>query len=614
MARKLLVSLLVLALLLSAAASEAQKKKKKGKEPEPAPAPTEQPAAPAPSEPKADDVEQKKADARGHFERGLSLFDEEAWDAALVEFQRSREIFPTRAATKNAAICLRRLHRFDEALDMFDNLLREFPDLPPADKALVEREVSELRNRVGTVDIRMTEPGATIVIDGRDRGTSPPPAPLRVSVGSHLVRVVKKGFSTFEKRVDVSGGQNVPLDVKLAALTQAGTLRVTEKGGRAVDVVVDNVVVGQTPFEGPLPLGPHTVLLRGEGNLGTQPSSADIQLNQDTVLNLALEPLEAELRIEPQPVGAAISVDGVPIGRGTWDGRLRAGRHKIAATADGFLTSERQVTLAKGKRETVKLALERDPDSPMWQTAASQSGLLLEIDAGGLWTPSLGGDPADGCTGDCDKGFNAGFSGVLRIGYAPTKALALTLDLGYLQVQEKASGREHELNPVGKDANAGNTYDKLVLRGFTLGGSLGIRTASRWPLTFRAGGGVLFGTLKDTRQGRYTTNPNTAGQTATYRVDVEQSLAARYVYAAPEIRIGRRLGRTSELSFGVQGLFLFALTQPKWKGSDTAVLTGNCGGGAPTCITDGEATYADEDLTGSLVILIAPQLGFRQDF
>lgn len=612
MARKLLVPLLVLALLLSAAASQAQKKK--GGKKEPAPAPTAEPAAPAPpAEPKVDPVEQKKADARAHFERGLSLFDEEAWDAALVEFQRSREIFATRAATKNAAICLRRLHRFDEALDMFDNLLREFPDLPPQDKALVEREVSELRNRVGTVDIRMTEPGATIVIDGRDRGTSPPLAPLRVSVGSHLVRVVKKGFSTFEKRVDVSGGQNVPLDVKLSALTQAGTLKVSEKSGKAVDVVVDNVVVGQTPWEGPLPLGAHTVLLRGEGNLGTQPQSANIELDRDTVLSLALEPLEAELRIEPQPVGAAVSIDGVPIGRGTWDGRLRAGQHRVSASADGFLTTERQVTLAKGKRETLKLALERDPDSPMWQTEA-QSGVLIELDAGGLWSPGLGGDPADGCTGSCDKGLDVGFSGMLRVGYAPTRTLALSLDIGYLQIQEKLSGRDHELIPVGKDPNAGTTYDKLVLRGLTLGGSLGFRTTSRWPLTFRAGGGVLFGTLKDTRQGRYTTNPNTAGESATYRVDVEQSVAARYAYAAPEIRIGRRLGRTSELSFGIQGLFLFAMSQPKWKGSDTAVLTGDCGTGSPTCITDGEATYADEDLAGSLIILIAPQLGFRQDF
>ena len=40
-----------------------------------------------------------------------------------------------------------------------------------------------------------------------------------------------------------------------------------------------------------------------------------------------------------------------------------------------------------------------------------------------------------------------------------------------------------------------------------------------------------------------------------YRVEIEDSHPARYAYAAPEVRIGRRLGRTSELSFGVQGMF-----------------------------------------------------------
>jgi hypothetical protein len=612
MLRKILVPLLVLALVLMVGTAGAQKKKKGKKAPEPAP--TEVPAAPAPEPPAPDPAEAKKADARSHFERALSLFDEEAWDAALVEFERSRELYPTRAATKNAAICLRRLHRFDEALDMFDTLLREFPDLPPQDKAIVEREVSELRVRVGTVDVQMTEPGASIVIDGRDRGTSPPAAPLRVSVGSHLVRVYKKGFSPFERRVDVSGGQNVPIQVKLAALTRSGTLKVTEQNGKNVDVLVDNVVVGQTPWEGPLPLGDHTVLLRGEGVLGTQPASVAIELNRDTALTLAIEALHGELRVEPAPVSAQVAIDGVSVGRGVWDGRLRAGQHKVEATADGFLVTEKQLTLEKGKRQTLKLVLERDPDSPLWQSKTGPS-VFLELDTGALWTPTVGSDLDDSCKSGCDKGFNVGGSAALRLGYLVTSAVGLSLDLGYLAVQQKLSGREAPLTPVGRPANQGKAFDKLWLQGVTIGASVGVRTASKWPLTFRVGGGAFLGKLTDTRSGRYTTNPDSTGQSVDYRIDgLEESKPARYAFAAPEIRIGRRLGRRSELSFGVQGLFLFALTQPKWE-DDHPVLTGNCGATpTPGCFTEGEGTFGTQNLAGKLVILVAPQLGFRQDF
>lgn len=612
MAQKLLT--LLLALALTCVVSVAGAQKKGGKKPKAPPAPTEQPAE-APKPPpvaEADPTEQKKAEARTHFERGLSLFDEEAWDAALVEFTRSRQIFPTRAATKNAAICLRRLHRFDEALDMFDALLREFPNLPPADKALVEREVSELRSRVGTIDIHLTEPGASVVIDGRDRGTTPTPGPLRVSVGSHVVRVFKKGFAPFEQRVDVSGAQNVPLEVKLAALTQSGTLKVTEKTGKSVDVVVDNVVVGRTPWEGPLPLGEHAVLLRGEGKLGTQPVAAALELGKETVLDLELVSLESEIRVEPKPAGATVLVDGVNVGRGIWDGRLVPGSHKIAVNAEGFLSAERQVSLKAGQREVVSVTLERDPSSPLWRVDSPPS-FAAELDLGAVWSPGLGSDLDDSCSGDCKSPLTQGGIVLGRFGYNVSSKVTLSLDVGYLAVREKLSGREAELTPVGRPANEGQAFDKLWLRGALVGASVGFRTGARVPFTARLGVGALVGSVTDTRDGRFTTNPNN-GQSVAYKTStVEESAPARFFYAAPEVRVGRRMGR-SELSLGVQALMLFTLTQPEWQ-DDSPVLTGDCATNpSPTCVTDGEATFGKQALAGKMLLLVAPQIGFRHDF
>src|SRR5690348_17116551 len=82
------------------------------------PAPADAGAKPAPA-----DAGGKKEEARAHFEKGLSLAHKAAWDAALAEFFRSIEIFPSRAATENAAVCLRRLSRNDEALDRYEALL-----------------------------------------------------------------------------------------------------------------------------------------------------------------------------------------------------------------------------------------------------------------------------------------------------------------------------------------------------------------------------------------------------------------------------------------------------------------------------------------------------------
>jgi hypothetical protein len=86
-------------------------------------------AAPAPAA--APDPAAAKAEARARFDRGLTLLREEAWGPALAEFLASRKLYPTRNATTNAAICLRKLQRYDESLgDVRDAAARVQPSCP----------------------------------------------------------------------------------------------------------------------------------------------------------------------------------------------------------------------------------------------------------------------------------------------------------------------------------------------------------------------------------------------------------------------------------------------------------------------------------------------------
>src|SRR5262245_34778304 len=55
-------------------------------------------------------------EALAHFEKGKALYKADSPAAALAEFLESRRLYPTRNATNNAALCLVRLQRFDEAL------------------------------------------------------------------------------------------------------------------------------------------------------------------------------------------------------------------------------------------------------------------------------------------------------------------------------------------------------------------------------------------------------------------------------------------------------------------------------------------------------------------
>ena len=138
----------------------------------------------------------------------------------MAEFLASRELYPTRVATNNAAIALRKLQRYDEALDMFETFLRDF-EVPPRERKEAQKQLTELRALVGTIDIVGAEAGASIVVGSVDRGEYPPVKPIRVAAGTHVVRLFKEGYEPFETRIDVAGGSIASVEAKLARLMPA---------------------------------------------------------------------------------------------------------------------------------------------------------------------------------------------------------------------------------------------------------------------------------------------------------------------------------------------------------------------------------------------------------
>ncbi|MDB4994190.1 MAG: uncharacterized protein JWM74_1622 [Myxococcaceae bacterium] len=546
--------------------------------------------------------EERRAQARTLFESGLGHFDRGEWSAALADFLRSREIFPTRSATKNAAVCLRKEARFDEALDMFEELLRAFTDLSAGDRAFAEREIAELRGAVGALDLTGAEPGAAIVVDGRTRGAYPTTGPIRVSAGTHVVRVFKEGFVPFERRVDVAGRQLLVVDAKLGALTQSGRLAVTEVSGRALDVVVDSVTVGKTPWEGTLAVGRHTVILRGEGDEGSPPVDASVLLRDVTRLSLAAEHLDASLRVVPTPAGAMISIDGVIVGQGVWEGRLRSGPHKVEVAADGFLPQAREARVARGERGVVPVSLERDPTSPLWRVRRPPRA-FAEVDIGPAIGLVFGGDVRNACTGDCDAAVPIGLAVTVHGGYELSSGFAIGLDAGYLNLSAPTTKRSAQLLPKGLAPNGGTIDDLLVVRGLRIGPSAAYRMGDAIPITLRLGAGVFVGSGANGRTGPFTT---AAGER--YDVSVSESSRALYAYIAPEARVGVRIWSRLEASAGVALLMLAALDAPTWTDRQT-VHAGPVGKQG-----DGVATFGSQSLAGSFLFAVAPTVGLHYAF
>jgi hypothetical protein len=565
--------------------------------------PDEPAAKPAPGEGATDDAADRKAAARARFEKGRQLSGEGAWAAALAEFLASRELYATSGNTLGAASSLRKLARFDEALDMFEVLLRDHAAALAADvRTAAQREIVELRGLVGTIEIEQAEIGASIAVDGRARGEYPAPSPLRVAAGSHVVRVSKEGFETFEARVDVAGNGTARVAAKLRALAASGRLQVVEQGGGALDVIVDGLRIGRTPWEGALAPGEHVLLLSGDGELGTLPVSVSVKVNATAHLTLAAEKLASRIRVEPEPITASVAIDAVAVGQGMWEGRLRAGAHKIEVAAPGFGAVVREVKLVDGERAVVRVPLPRDESSPFWRKPPPPSRFLAEVAGAVPIVPSFGGDIAAGCGGGCTAAPGIGAYVAARGGYELSSGLGFGLAVGFVLAEQSVTGRKATLQPVGLEGEAQGTLDHTlaIRRGVLVGPWLGFSYGERFPLHVRLAAGPLFAWVGETRSGSMT--PVREG--ANYPVGpLSVATFTPFVHVTPDVRVGYRITPRFEVTVGVDALVLIPLSAPAWD-AKRAVNAG----------ADGIGTFPADRFVGDVLFGIAPGVGARYDF
>jgi PEGA domain len=542
-----------------------------------------------------------KAQAVVHFERGVALYDKAAWAAALAEFVEAQQLHPLRYALYDAGLCLEKLQQYDEALERFEATLRDFGETMPArEKALVQGKVLAMRDLVGEVAVDGAEPGASVSVDGLPRGEHPLLAPLRVAAGSHVVRVSKAGFETFEARVIVAGRQTEHIAARLKPLGPSGRVRIAEQDGKALDVLVDGSRMGTSPWEGPLAPGPHVVVLRGEGKLGTPPVQVTVEVDRTTPLTLAAEELAAALRVEPVPANASVAIDGVTVGRGTWDGRLLAGSHKVEVAAPGFFAEARRLGLAPDRHEVLRVTLDRDESSPFWRKPPRKPRFLVEATTAVVLVPSFQGKVAGECVFPCQASLGGGGSVSLHAGYELGAGLGFGVTVGYLEAVQNVVLRATNVTTTLVVGPApGTVDDRLALRGALLGAWVGYTLGERVPLHFRVGAGALAGGLLDERtNGAFTASDGTMFSTGPL---IERHTAV-FFYVTPEARVGWPVGKHVVLQAGLAVPVLIGLRLPAWDMTHTFRAGSGVG------------QFAADSLAGPVVVAIDPEIGARYDF
>jgi tetratricopeptide (TPR) repeat protein len=181
------------------------------------------------------------AEAAKHFQRGVTMYNEADYRAALVEFRRAYETSPNAAVLYNIGQTYYQLQNYAAALVALGRYLTEAG--PSAShRREVEATVDTLQSRVGKVAITTSLPGADITVDDELVGKTPLDEPVLVSIGRRKITALRDGRVTETRFVDVAAGDTV--NVALAAGTRNEQLTTTPKTSGKSSLTLGWVITG----------------------------------------------------------------------------------------------------------------------------------------------------------------------------------------------------------------------------------------------------------------------------------------------------------------------------------------------------------------------------------
>jgi len=136
------------------------------------------------------------------------------------------------------------------------------------------------------------------------------------------------------------------------------------------------------------------------------------------------------------------------------------------------------------------------------------------------------------------------------------------------------------------------------MRGLAVGATGSYRLGEDYPVQLRLGAGPLFATVEDRRVGSFTLDG------MSYQAGpLMQDPSATYLFVNPEARLSVAIGEHVHVGAGLQVLVLVALSKPQWDPSREV-----------DAATDGIGAFGGENLTGPVLVFIAPGVGARAHF
>ncbi|WP_437593078.1 PEGA domain-containing protein [Sorangium sp. So ce1000] len=249
-------------------------------------------------------------EAKAEYEAARILFNDGDHRNAIIKFERAFELSSDPRLLWNIALCQKNLKRYARLLGTVERLLRDAgPQLTEQDRKDAAALIEATKAYVSRLDLKASEAGATVFIDGEEVGKTPLSEPVLLDVGTRKIRLTKKGFKDFEVAQQVTGGGAVTVTATLEREVHQGRLIVTA----APDAVIslDGRVVGRGGYDGPVSSGGHALRVTASNSV-THQSEVMIQDNQTRRVQVTLvaKPKEGNLETWLWLGGGALALAG----------------------------------------------------------------------------------------------------------------------------------------------------------------------------------------------------------------------------------------------------------------------------------------------------------------
>lgn len=236
--------------------------------------------------------------AADHYDRGIRLYEQGDYEAAIEEFVSAYCHKPYYRVLKDIAQSFERMVSYEKAVAYLQAYLREIPADRVEERRVQSARVEVLRRLPARIRVATMPPGATVTLrDARGlqaRARADDVKPIAIRKGRYVMTVEQEGYEPLSRTIDVEIGQ--PYSYYFQLEPRKGRLQLVSVPASA-RIFIDKRWVAVGSYVAELPLGRYQVELEAEGYQRVT-RTVEITESEPRTVSIELEPLPESGRVE----------------------------------------------------------------------------------------------------------------------------------------------------------------------------------------------------------------------------------------------------------------------------------------------------------------------------